>query len=328
MPSAACIPCIMIIQLILLAVGLLLLIKGADFLVDGASTFAKKKNVSDLAIGLTIVAFGTSAPELVVNVFAAFQGHEDIVFGNIIGSNNFNLLAILGIAGLITPLVVQSSTVWKEIPISFLAALVLLLLANNFFSGSGPVLSRLDGIILLCLFVLFLYYVYKQMREIPMDEKLEVKQMSNSKILAFVILGLTGLVLGGRLVVSAAMDIAANLGVSEKIIGLTIVAAGTSLPELATSVIAALKKKSDIAVGNIIGSNIFNIFFILGVSAVVRPQNFDPVFNTDLYLLLGGTIFLFVAMFLTAKKKLDRWEAAILLLTFIAYTIYLVLSEG
>lgn len=328
MTSAACIPCIMIIQLILLAVGLLLLIKGADFLVDGASTFAKKKNVSDLAIGLTIVAFGTSAPELVVNVFAAFQGHEDIVFGNIIGSNNFNLLAILGIAGLITPLVVQSSTVWKEIPISFLAALVLLLLANNFFSGSGPVLSRLDGIILLCLFVLFLYYVYKQMREIPMDEKLEVKQMSNSKILAFVILGLTGLVLGGRLVVSAAMDIAANLGVSEKIIGLTIVAAGTSLPELATSVIAALKKKSDIAVGNIIGSNIFNIFFILGVSAVVRPQNFDPVFNTDLYLLLGGTTFLFVAMFLTAKKKLDRWEAVILLLTFIAYTIYLVLSEG
>ena len=307
--------------------GLVLLVKGADFLVEGASSFAKQKKISDLAIGLTIVAFGTSAPELVVNVIAAFGGHEDIAFGNIIGSNNFNLLAILGLAGLITPLVVQSSTVWKEIPMSLGAAVLLLLLANNFFFTGALEVSRLDGLILLICFGLFLYYVYKQMRKLPETVELEVKQMSNKKIAGLVIFGLLGLIFGGRMVVSAAMDIAVELGLSQKIIGLTIVAAGTSLPELATSVLAALKKKSDIAVGNVIGSNIFNIFFILGLSAVVRPLPFDQLFNKDLFLLMGGTVFLFATMFLAGKKKLDRWEAAILFSSFVLYTILLISRE-
>lgn len=317
----------MILQILLLIFGLALLIKGADWLVEGASTFAKKKKVSDLAIGLTIVAFGTSAPELIVNVFASWQGHQDIVFGNVIGSNNFNLLAILGIAGLITPLVVQSSTVWKEIPMSLIAAVILFFLVNSLGMADNNVLSRMDGVILLVLFGLFLFYVYKQLKTAPETAVEFTSGLSNTKIWIYILLGLAGLVIGGRLVVDSAMEMAASMGVSEKIIGLTIVAAGTSLPELATSVTAALRKNNDIVVGNIIGSNIFNIFFILGVSAVVNPIGYDVVFNNDLYLLAGGTVFLFLAMFTGRRKKLDSWEAGVLLLTFIAYTAYLVTKE-
>lgn len=317
----------MILEFVLLVVGLLLLIKGADWLVENASAFARKKNISDLAIGLTIVAFGTSAPELVVNVVAAYQGHEDIVFGNIIGSNNFNLFFILGVAGLITPLLVQQSTVWKEIPISLLAAVVLFFLVNNFFMDEQGNLGRWDGFILILFFLAFLFYVYKQLQGVPSSSSHTIKDRSNLKILAFILLGLAGLIIGGRLVVDSAMGIAETMGVSEKIIGVTIVAAGTSLPELATSVIAAFKKNNDIAVGNIVGSNIFNIFFILGLSSLVRPINYNMVFNNDLYLLFGGTALLFLFMFLGGKRTLERWEAGILLILYICYTVYLVLKE-
>lgn len=316
----------MILNIILLIAGLLLLIKGADWLVEGASTIAKKKKISDLAIGLTIVAFGTSAPELVVNVVASVEDHQDIVFGNIIGSNNFNLLMILGIAGLITPLVVQVSTVKKEIPISFLAVIMVFVMANAFFT-SEALLSRIDGIILLIFFALFLYYVYTQLKNVPGTTPVNDINLPGWKIWGLIIIGLAALVLGGRLVVNSAVEMATGWGVSEKLIGLTIIAAGTSLPELATSVVAAMKKNSDIAVGNIIGSNIFNIFFILGVSSVVRPIPFDTVFNIDLYLLFGGTIFLFLAMYIAGKRKLDRWEAAVLLVTYIVYTGYLISGE-
>ncbi len=317
----------MILQFVLLAIGLLLLVKGADWLVDGASVLAKKYNVSDLAIGLTIVAFGTSAPELVVNAVAASGNFPDIVFGNIIGSNNFNLFAILGIAGLITPLAVQSSTVWKEIPFSLLAAIVIFLLANNYFLVDPPHLSRYDALILLALFAGFLYYVATQLKSDPSVEKIESKDYSNLKIWVLILAGLAGLVGGGKLVVDNAVAMAESLGVSEKIIGLTIVAAGTSLPELATSVVAALKKNADIAIGNIVGSNIFNVFLILGVSGMIRPLDYNPAFNTDIYLLVGGTIFLFFAMFTGRRQQLGRWEAIILLSVYLLYTGYLVTME-
>lgn len=317
----------MVIQLLLLVLGLFLLVRGADWLVDGASVLAKKFNVSDLAIGLTIVAFGTSAPELVVNVVAASGNLPDLVFGNVIGSNNFNLFAILGIAGLITPLAVQSSTVWKEIPFSLLAAITLFFLANNYFLSSQPFVSRYDGIILLVLFAGFLYYVATQLKNDPEVKAAPNKNYSNLKISLLILGGLAGLVGGGKLVVDNAVAMAQSLGVSEKIIGLTIVAAGTSLPELATSVVAALKKNADIAIGNIIGSNIFNIFFILGASVMIRPLPYNPLFNTDVYLLLGGTIFLFFAMFTGKRRRLDRWEALILLGIYVGYTGYLVLQE-
>lgn len=296
-------------------------------MVDGSTLLAKKNKIPDLAIGLTIVAFGTSAPELVVNTVASYEGHSDIVLGNIIGSNNFNLFMILGIVGLIYPITVQSSTVWKEIPISFFAAIVFLVLANGYLFSNELGLSRLDGFILLMMFMMFLFYIYKQMKNDVTITEVEVVPASNWKIWGFIIAGLIGLVIGGKLIVDNAVSIASGLGVSEKIIGLTIIAAGTSLPELMTSVVAALKKNSDIAIGNIIGSNIFNIFLILSISSLVRPVEFSSVFNTDIYFLLGGTAFLFLAMFTGKKKKLDRWEAGLLLLTFIGYTAYLVSKE-
>ena len=314
----------MITQVLLLALGLILLITGANGLVDGASALAKKFNVSDLAIGLTIVAFGTSAPELVVNVFASYQNHQDIVFANVIGSNNFNLFIILGITGLITPLVVQSSTIWKEIPISFLGIVLVYTLTHHIFAIDNYTLTRVDGFLLLSLFVLFLYYVYKQLKTDPVVIETNAANYSNLKMYGLILFGLAGLVIGGRLLVTSAVDLATTFGMSEKMIGLTIIAAGTSLPELATSVVAALKKNSDIAVGNIIGSNIFNLFFILATSAVIRPIAYDTVFDLDLYILAGGTLFVFMAMFMGKKKKLDRWEAAILLISYVAYLVYVI----
>lgn len=316
------------LEIIILVAGFVLLVFGADWLVNGASALAKKYNVSDLAIGLTIVAFGTSAPELVVNVFAAAQGSHDIVLGNIIGSNNFNLLVILGIAGIITPLAVQHSTVWKEIPFSLLAVAVLFIFANDIFSEGAGVISRLDGIILLVLFVAFLWYVAKQLKNDPSEAEIVTKKYPVWKMAVFIVGGLAGLIVGGRLVVTSAVDIARVLGMSEKLIGLTIVAAGTSLPELATSVVAAIKKNNDIAVGNIVGSNIFNIFLILGVSSVINPVSFNPVFNVDIALLTFGTLLLFFAMFTGKKHKLDRWEAILLLSIYIGYTVYLVGMEA
>ncbi len=317
----------MLLQILILVAGFLLLIKGADWLVEGASALAKKYRVPDLAIGLTIVAFGTSAPELVVNVYAAMQNHQDIVFANVIGSNMFNLFAILGIAGIIAPLAVQSSTVWKEIPFSLLALVVIFILGNDAFMGGENIISRIDAFILLTFFLLFLYYIYMQMKTDRTDASVEDKHLKPLRIVLLIVLGLGGLVFGGRLVVTNAIELASAFGVSEKIIGLTIVAAGTSLPELATSVVAAIRKNNDIAVGNIIGSNIFNIFFILGVSTMIRPLSFNLAFNTDIYLVAAGTFLLFAAMFLGGKRRLDRWEAVILLIIYIGYTIYLVQKE-
>ena len=318
----------MITSVLLVILGFACLIFGGNWLVNGASALAKRNNISDLVIGLTIVSFGTSAPELVVNSLASFNGHSDIVFGNIIGSNNFNLFIILGVSGLIYPITVQASTARREIPISLIITVLLLLLANEFFIDKDTMISRIDGVILLAFFAFFLYYVFMQQKV----DKAEVityhhKQMSNIKIWGLIILGILGLMLGGKLVVDNSVEIATELGVSQKIIGLTIVALGTSLPELVTSVIAAIKKNSDIAIGNVIGSNIFNILLILGISALVNPINFSLEFNQDIYMLIGGTVFLILAMFMGKRRKLDRWEALILLLFYLAYTSYLVSME-
>ena len=314
----------MLLLILLIIVGFILLIKGADWMVNGSSALAKKKNISDLAIGLTIVAFGTSAPELVVNTIASFENHSDIVFGNVIGSNIFNLFIVLGIVGLIFPITVQSTTVRKEIPISFVAVSVLFILTNSYLFQESNILSRVDGFILFIFFILFLVYVYKQLKNNNSQTITSKKNLSNMKIWRFIIIGLAGLIIGGKLVVNSAIEIGLEFGISEKIIGLTIVAAGTSLPELVTSVVAAYKKKSDIAIGNIIGSNIFNILLILPLSSFVNPIDYSIDFNKDIYLLGAGTLFLFVAMFTGKKNKLDRWEALILLVVFIIYTINLI----
>ena len=316
----------MISSFLLLILGLVFLVKGADWLVSGASALARRFRIPDLVIGLTIVSFGTSAPELVVNSFAAFQNHPDIVLGNIIGSNNFNLFLILGISGLILPLSVQSTTVWKEIPFSLLAALVLLILANDRWVGNAAdMLSRTDGIILLLFFVVFWIYLFKQVKKERLNPQTEpeASHMSKWKMAVFIVGGLAILVIGGKVIVNSAVTIARHYQISEQIISLTIVAAGTSLPELATSVVAAIRRNNDIAVGNVIGSNIFNIFFILAVSSLIRPISFDVSFNRDILLLIGGTVFLFIAMFTGKVHKLDRWEAGLLLIAFGMYFYFI-----
>jgi cation:H+ antiporter len=316
----------MILSFILIIVGFVALIYGANWLVNGASSLAKKYGVSDLVIGLTIVAFGTSAPELVVNSVASADGLSDIVMGNIIGSNNFNLFIILGIAALIFPIAVQKSTITKEIPISLLAALVILALANNFLMGSDLEISRWDASFMLLLFAGFLYYIFKQMKTEPQEEG-SFMPKSGSAIFGLIIFGFAGLIVGGKLVVDNAIDVATDLGVSQKIIGLTIIAAGTSLPELVTSVVAAMKKNSDIAIGNVIGSNIFNVLLVVPISALIRPIAFNTNFNQDIWILIGGTVFIIAALALGKAKKITRWHGLLLLSFYLIYTGYLVSKE-
>ncbi len=325
----------MFYAIVLLLVGFAVLIKGADFLVNGASSAAKKNGISNLAIGLTVVAFGTSMPELIVSLLSAIEGKADASFGNIIGSNNFNLLFILGIAGLIYPLVVQRNTVKYEIPLSLLAAGVLFLVVNDGMlwgtvtpAPYGGVLGRLDSIILLLFFLIFLFYIYKTMRNTSdLDEGEPIKLYSTPMSIGMVILGLGMLIGGGELVVDNAIEIAKHFGLSERLIGLTILAAGTSLPELATSCVAAYRKNTDIAIGNVIGSNIFNIFFILGITGMVTPIPYSPALNFDIYVLLASTVVLIIFMFTLNTRKLDRWEAFILLALYFVYVGWLVTHD-
>ncbi len=315
----------MLIQILILIAGFLLLVKGADWFVDGASALALKMKVSEIVIGLTLVAFGTSLPELVVNIFASYNANTGIVFGNIIGSNIMNVLLILGVAGVICPIKTAKNTVWKEIPFSLLSAVVLLLLCNNFFRPTTDplMLSSTEGFILIGFFVAFLVYIYG-LTKIELPHKPEIPKISNSRMMVYILLGLAGLVVGGKMAVDSSVEIARLVGVSEQLIGLTIVAIGTSLPELVTSAVAAYKGKSGIAMGNVVGSNIFNIFWILGLSAIIRPLPFDTALNMDIYVLVAASFFLFVFMFTGKKRCLDRWEAILFLLGYAGYTFYLI----
>jgi len=320
----------MLLQIVLLLAGFAILIKGADFLVNGSSSIAKKFNISNLAIGLTVVALGTSTPELIVSLLSAINGKSDASFGNIIGSNNFNLLFILGVSGLIYPLVVQRNTVKFEVPISLLAAALMLILVNdNFFSSEAEsMLSRLDSILLLVCFGFFLLYVFRSMtKTTDVDEGQKIKIYTTWVSVGLVLLGLLMLVGGGKLVVDNAIAIAQHAGLSERLIGLTILAAGTSLPELATSAVAAYRKNTDIAIGNVVGSNIFNIFFILGATGLIHPIEYNQSLNFDVYVLIISTIVLMIFMFTMGRRKLDRLEAIILFGGYLTYTIYLIGME-
>jgi cation:H+ antiporter len=314
---------------ILFAIGFVILIKGADLLVVGASSIAGRFNISSLVIGLTVVAFGTSTPELFVNLIASFNGNTEIAIGNVLGSNIANVLLILGISALIYPLTVQSSTIWKEIPFSLLAAVVLGILANDIIIDGAlrSEISRSDGMILIGFFSIFMVYVF----EISFNNKHEIKDetikiMGVFKSVLFILLGLAGLVFGGKWIVDGATVIAKNMGISESLVGLTVVAVGTSLPELATSAVAAYRRNVDIAIGNIVGSNIFNIFLVLGISAMIKPLPFRATSNSDIYMVILSSLLLFVFLTLSKKHILMRWQGLVFLLMYIAYTVMLVIK--
>lgn len=309
----------------LLVLGFVFLIVGADWLVEGSSSIAKRIGVSDIVIGLTIVSMGTSAPELLVNVIASLKGNADIGIGNILGSNISNIFLILGLSALIYPLKIQRNTTWKEVPLNMIAAITLFIMANDIMidQANTSVLSRGDGLILMIFFLLFMSYTLG-LAKLGKEKMDVIHKHSVFKALALTILGIIGLAYGGQWVVNGAIAIAQNFGLSEVLIGLTIVAVGTSLPELATSAVAAYKKNTDIAIGNVVGSNLFNVFWVLGLSAVIQPLSFNNLINTDILVFLVATILLFLVAFTKNKYQVDRYQGGVFVLAYIVYLIFLV----
>ena len=324
----------MLVDILLFLLGIILIIVGANYLTEGASTLARRMGLSPLVVGLTIVAFGTSAPELIVSLMSALKGNADIAMGNVIGSNIFNILAIGGVTALVAPITITQSTIRREIPLMLLSFLVLFFLSyDTIFAGTAGttenILSRGEGLTLLGFFLIFLTYTFAIAKDAPDDPHADhtpIRSYPLWLLVLFILGGLAALIYGGDLFVSSASSIARTFGMSESFIGLTIVAAGTSLPELATSVAAALKKQPEIAVGNIVGSNIFNIFLILGVSSTISPIRIGGVTALDFLVMIVAGLMLYIFAVLFGQRVVKRSEGAILALSFIAYTVYLIMQ--
>ena len=326
----------MLLAILLFPLGLLILIKGSIWLVDGASSISLKLKIAPLVIGLTVVAFGSSSPELVVSLISVLRGSTDIALGNVIGSNIFNILLVLGIASIIFPLKVQVSTVWREIPMSFLAVVVLLILGlQNIFdrgnfsslvSGGAEVVGQISfssGLVLLGFFMVFMYYAFSIAKK-GHEPEVGLKSISLPASIFRILLGIAALAGGSFLVVENAVFLGRSLGVSENFIGLTLVAVGTSLPELFTSVTAAMKKNADIAVGNVVGSNIFNILLVLGTASIVRPIAISGQNLQDIFMLFAATLLLFVFLFIFKRHTIIRAEGVVMLTLFVFYMVFLV----
>ena len=320
--------CRMILDILFLIGGLALILVGANMLTDGSSDLARRMGISELVVGLTVVAFGTSTPELVISIISAVKGTSELAIGNVVGSNIFNICAIIGIVALIKPMKVSHNIMNNEIPLVFLSSLILLIMGNGPFLDSEPamILSRVDGILLILFFILFMRHTLSQAKSGNTSGENEDQKppMKIAKAILFVILGLAGLIFGGDIFVDGATGIAKALGVSDAVIALTIVAAGTSLPELAVSITAALKGKPELALGNVIGSNIFNIFLVLGASATIFPLKFGAIGNVDLLtLLLASALFWIFGRFFK-YNTITRTEGGILATVYIAYTMWLI----
>lgn len=314
---------------ILLVAGLVFLVKGADLFVTGASSIARRLHIPSLIIGLTIVAFGTSAPEAAVSITSALNGQSDITMGNIIGSNMFNLLFVVGAAAWILPFKVKETIIAKEFPFALLSCLAILILTFDVHLGNGAanIINRTDGLVLLMLFAIFLYYLLSvALKAVKENQEEEVMvAVSLPKSIVYLIIGIIGIILGGQIAVGAATDIALAWGMSEAMVGLTIIAVGTSLPELMTSVVAARKGESDIALGNVIGSNVFNVFFILGISAAITPVAISPAVALDAIIL--AVISLLAFLFALTDRRFSKGEGAILAFLYIAYMIFVIVRN-
>jgi cation:H+ antiporter len=314
----------MILQIIILISGLLLILFGANWLVDGSSSVAKRFGISEFVIGLTIVGIGTSTPEMVVSFLSSLQGKADMAIGNIVGSNIFNTLMILGVTALIAPMTITKSNLKKDIPINIFVTVLLILLGMNFtiFGMGKDQLCRIDGAILLGIFVWYLWSSFKS--DSADDEESNIKEYSTLMSAVLIAAGLASLIFGGRLFVNSATELAKMFGVSDKFIAITVMAAGTSMPELATCVVAALKGRGQLALGNILGSNISNILLILGGSALINPLSFNGMTYIDLGTVLVSALFILGSAYLFKKKSLDRFEGAVLLLMEAGYMWYLI----
>ena len=321
----------MLINLVSLIGGLVLILAGANFLTDGAASVAKRFHITDLVIGLTIVAFGTSAPELVISVMSSLQGSAEMAIGNVVGSNIFNVLMIIGCTALVLPMHVGKGIMSKEIPLVILSSLVLGCFANDqLLDGEATnVISRIDGLVLLGFFLIFMRYTFSMAKNGggEVEDGQKVKELSVLISTLYIIGGLLGLIFGGQWFVDGASGVAKSLGVSESIIGLTLVAGGTSLPELATSITAALKKNPGIAIGNVIGSNLFNIFFVLGCSASIAPLPLGNINNIDLFVLLGSALLFWIVGWFFKTRTITRFEGAFLVLCYIVYTVFLISQQ-
>ncbi|PZX16363.1 cation:H+ antiporter [Breznakibacter xylanolyticus] len=313
---------------LLLIAGFAALIYGAHLMIESASSLARRMNIPNIVIGLTIVAFGTSAPELIVNVFAAVNKNPEMVMGNVTGSNIFNILAILGIAALYNPLMVNRQTTWIEIPLALLAAVVMLVMASDVFldQSATMVISRSEGIVLLMFFMIFLAYNISLSVKGGNEDEVPSKDYTIAKALMFLALGLGLLIAGGRAIVYSAVELARLAGMSERVIAITIVSIGTSLPELAASVVAARKGNVDLAIGNVVGSCIFNTFLILGASATIFPVSITPAANLDLMINIVASILLFAFLFTGKGRQIDRWEGLVFLSLYVGYISWLLMA--
>ena len=319
----------MTLQLFILLAGLLLILFGANWLVDGSSSIAKRFGISEFVIGLTIVGIGTSTPEMVVSFMSSFQGKADMAIGNIVGSNIFNTLMILGVTALISPLAITKSNLKRDIPLNIIVTVMLILLGMNLtiFGKGQDQLSRIDGAILLALFAGYLWTSFKSVQGDSEEGGEGIKEYKNGVSVLMIIAGLAGLIVGGRLFVNSATELAKMFGVSDKFIAITIMAAGTSMPELATCVVAALKGRGQLALGNVLGSNIANILLILGGAALINPLSFGGMTYVDLGIILIGALVILASAFMFKKKELDRYEGAIFVLMEIGYMWYLIANQ-
>lgn len=325
----------MLLSIVYLIAGLALILVGANILTDGSAALARRIGISDLIVGLTVVAFGTSTPELVISVLSAARDTAGLAVGNVVGSNIFNILVIVGITAIVRPISVGRDIMSTEIPLVILSSLLLIVMANGPLLDGAPlsVITRVDGIILLIFFILFMRetLVRSRRRPAPAPEAASgptanpaANEMPLAKSLVFIVLGLAGLIIGGDRFVAGASDIARGMGVSDAVIGLTIVAVGTSLPELAASVAAALKGNSDMALGNVIGSNVFNIFLVLGAAATVRPLPLGDVTAVDLGTLMGASLLFWICGWLVGRRTVTRGEGVMLTALYVAYMVWLV----